>query len=221
MSLCARLGTGRRKSSVEAQIVKLVETLQQLQARITELEAQTVPSTPQEVRDQREETTKNTVVRIRALTSECKQLSDRSTQTYECLVRGSRAKEARSTVTGGTTTSIFMQAQMKLLTMVERMKRSQEQHAVQQQITSLQGKVMEVTQKLQPVQDESCKVFKDIDGQGSQLDQVVATVEQCLEGPVTEKTIQELAEQEAQAKQQVEAARVNLEAFEATLSRPE
>jgi hypothetical protein len=64
-------------------------------------------------------------------------------------------------------------------------------------------------------------VFEDIDGQGSQLDQVVATVEQCLEGPVTEKMIQELAEQEAQVKQQVEAARVNLEAFEATLTRPE
>jgi hypothetical protein len=35
---------------------------------------------------------------------------------------------------------------MKLLTTVERMKRSQEQHTVQQQITSLQGKVMEVTE---------------------------------------------------------------------------
>jgi hypothetical protein len=117
--------------------------------------------------------------------------------------------------------AFFMQAQMKLLTTVERMKRSQEQCTVQQQITSLQGKVMEVTQKLQPVQDEACKVFEEIDGQGSQLDQVVASVEQCLEGPVTEQTIQELAEQEAQAKQQVEAARVKLEAFEATLSRPE
>jgi hypothetical protein len=71
---------------VEAQVVKLVETLQQLQARITELEAQTVLSTPQEVRDQREETAKNTVVRIRSLASECKQLSDRSAQTYERLV---------------------------------------------------------------------------------------------------------------------------------------
>jgi hypothetical protein len=33
---------------------------------------------------------------------------------------------------------------------------------------------MEVTQKLQPMQDEACKVFKEIEGQGSQLDQVVA-----------------------------------------------
>jgi hypothetical protein len=69
---------------------------------------------------------------------------------------------------------------------------------------------MEVMQKLQPVQDEACKVFEEIDGQGSQLDQVVAVVEQCLEGPVTEKTIQELTEQEAQVKQQVEAAQVKL-----------
>ena len=64
-------------------------------------------------------------------------------------------------------------------------------------------------------------MFEEIKGQGSQLDQVVAVVEQCLEGPIIEKTIQDLVEQEAQEKQQVEAAQVNLEAFEATLSRPE
>jgi hypothetical protein len=34
------------------------------------------------------------------------------------------------------------------------------------------------------------KVFEEIEGQGSQLDQVVATVEQCLEGPVTVQIIQ-------------------------------
>jgi uncharacterized protein YdcH (DUF465 family) len=209
------------KESVEAQIVKLAETLQQLQARITELEAQTVPSTLQEVRDQREETAKNTVVRIRSLTSECKQLSDRSAQTYECLVEDPELRKLEAQLQEAQQQAFSVQVQMKLLTTVERMKRSQEQCAVQQQITALQGKVMEVTQKLQPVQDEACKVFEEIDGQGSQLDQVVATVEQCLEGPVTEKTIQELTEQEAQVKQQVEAARVKLEAFEAALSRPE
>jgi hypothetical protein len=69
---------------------------------------------------------------------------------------------------------------MKLLTTVERMKRSHEQCAIKQHITILQDKVMEVTQKLQHVQDEACKVFKEIDGQGSQLDQVVEIVEQCL-----------------------------------------
>jgi hypothetical protein len=56
-------------------------------------------------------------------------------------------------------------------------------------------------------------VFEDIDSQGSQLDQVVAAVEQCLEGPITEQTVQELAEQEAQARLQVEEVRFKLEDF--------
>jgi hypothetical protein len=53
---------------------------------------------------------------------------------------------------------------MKLLTTVERMKRSHKQCTIQKQITSLQGRVMEVTQKLQPMKDEACKVLEDIDG---------------------------------------------------------
>jgi hypothetical protein len=80
---------------------------------------------------------------------------------------------------------------------------------------------MEVTQRLQPVQDESYTVFEEIEGQGSQLDKLVATVEQFLEGPVIEKMIQEFVEQEAQVKQQVEELRAKLEAFEATLPRYE
>jgi hypothetical protein len=50
---------------------------------------------------------------------------------------------------------------------------------------------------------------------------VVATVEQRLEGPVIEKTIQDLTEQEAQVKKQVEETRVKLKAFEVALSKPE
>jgi hypothetical protein len=69
---------------------------------------------------------------------------------------------------------------MELLTAVERMKQSQEQRAVQQQITVIQDKVMEVTQRLQLVQEETCVVFEYIEGQGSQLDQVVVTMEQHL-----------------------------------------
>ena len=80
---------------------------------------------------------------------------------------------------------------------------------------------MEVTHKLQPVQDEAFKMFDEIDGHGSQLDQVVVVVEQHLEGHVTEKKIQELIEQEAQVIQQVEAARVKLEVLEETLPRLE
>jgi len=75
-------------------------------------------------------------------------------------------------------------------------------------------------QNIQPVQDESYKVYKEIDGHDSQLDQVVAAVEQCLEGSATRQTIQELVEKEAQEKQQFEVAQVKLEAFEAALSGP-
>ena len=48
---------------------------------------------------------------------------------------------------------------------------------------------MEVTQRLQLVQEEACVMFEEIKGQGAQLDQVVATVEQRMEGTVTEKMI--------------------------------
>jgi hypothetical protein len=48
---------------------------------------------------------------------------------------------------------------------------------------------------------------------------VVATVEQHLEGPVTEQVIQEFVKQEALAKQQVEAARAKLEAFEGSVAQ--
>jgi hypothetical protein len=53
------------------------------------------------------------------------------------------------------------------------------------------------------------------------LEQIVIVVEQRLEGPVNEAVIQEFVEQEALAQQQVEAARVKLEDFEAELPRPE
>jgi hypothetical protein len=66
------------QESVEIQVGKLVEAIQQLQAWIMELELQAVSSTPQEVCDQREEAAKSAVGRIRALTSECKKLSDHS-----------------------------------------------------------------------------------------------------------------------------------------------
>jgi hypothetical protein len=65
---------------------------------------------------------------------------------------------------------------------------------------------MEVTQRLQQVQDEACTLFEEIEGQGAQLEQVVTMVEQRLEGPVTETVIQEFVKHEALAKQQVEAA---------------
>jgi hypothetical protein len=85
----------------------------------------------------------------------------------------------------------------------------------------IQSKVMEVTQQLQPLQDKACQLFLEIENQGIELQQVVITAEQCLEGPVNNALIQEFTEQEEIAKQQVEAARAKLEAFEAELVRPE
>jgi hypothetical protein len=41
---------------VKIQVGKLVEAIQQLQQRVSELELQEVPRNPQEVQDQREET---------------------------------------------------------------------------------------------------------------------------------------------------------------------
>jgi hypothetical protein len=43
--------------------------------------------TLQDVRDQREKTTRSTVERLKALTLECKQINDRSAQTYEQLMK--------------------------------------------------------------------------------------------------------------------------------------
>jgi hypothetical protein len=50
---------------------------------------------------------------------------------------------------------------------------------------------MEVTQRLQPVQDEASQLFEEIEGQGEELEKIVTTVEQRLEGPVNEVVIQE------------------------------
>jgi hypothetical protein len=50
---------------------------------------------------------------------------------------------------------------------------------------------------------------------------VVAAVEQCLEGPVTEHTLKELIDQEAHVKPQAEEDQVYLEAFKAAMSGPE
>jgi chromosome segregation ATPase len=173
------------------------------------------------VRDQREETARSTVERIRALASECKKLSNRSAQTYEHLEEDLELRTLEAQLQEEKQQVSTVKAQLKLLTAVEKMKRSQEQHVVQQHVTAIQSRVMEVTQRLQLVQDEACTLFEEIEGQGSHLEQVVATVEQCLEGPITEKVIQEFTEQEALVKQQVEAARAKIEAFKVVFPRLE
>jgi hypothetical protein len=114
-----------------------------------------------------------------------------------------------------------LQVQLKALSAVDRMKRSHEQFTAQKQIHMLQIKVMEVTQWLQPTKDKACLLFIEVESQGVELEQVVLTTEQCLEGPVNDVVIQEFTEQEATTKQQVEVARAKLEVFEAELLRPE
>jgi hypothetical protein len=100
------------------------------------------------------------------------------------------------------------------------MKRSQEKCTTQQKIHMLQRKVMEVTQRLQPVQYKACQLNTEVEIQGSELEQVVIATEQRLEGPVNDTIIQEFIEQEAITKQQVEAARAKIEALEAEFLRP-
>jgi hypothetical protein len=80
---------------------------------------------------------------------------------------------------------------------------------------------MEVTQRLQPIQDKAYQLFTEVEGRGEELEQVVTAAEQCLEGPVNEVVIQEFTAQEVMAQQQVEAARAKLKAFEAELPRSE
>jgi hypothetical protein len=46
-----------------------------------------MPETPQEIRDLREATAQSVVGRLKTFSLECKQLSTRSTQTYETLTK--------------------------------------------------------------------------------------------------------------------------------------
>jgi hypothetical protein len=62
---------------------------------------------------------------------------------------------------------------------------------------------MEVTLRLQPVQDEAYQLFIEIKGRGVELEQVVTAAEQRLEGPVNEVVIQDFAEQDVVAQQLV------------------
>jgi hypothetical protein len=80
---------------------------------------------------------------------------------------------------------------------------------------------MEVTQRLQPVQDNAYQLFTEIEGQGEELEKVVTAAEQCLEGPVNEAVIQKFTEKEVVAQQQVEAARAMLKDLEEELVRSE
>jgi chorismate synthase len=140
-----------------------------------------VPDTPQDVRDQGDATARSTVDRIKALAMECKKLSDQSVQMYEKLTENPELKALESHLQEVKQQAQIIQAQLKPLSSIERMKRSQEQRTSQQKIHTIQSRVMEVTQRLQPIQDEAF--------QGAELEQVVTAAEQCLEVPVNEVVI--------------------------------
>jgi hypothetical protein len=211
----------KAEERIPQQIVQLEQVIQQLQQRIADLELRAVPETPQDVRDQREATARSAVERLKALAGECKKLSNHSAQTYEKLAENPELQALESQLQEAKQHAEILQAQLKALSVVERMKWSQEKRTVQQQIHMIQRKVMEVTQWLQPVQDKAYQLFTEVESRGAELEQVVNATEQCLEGPVNDVVIQEFVEQEVIAQQQVEAARAKLEVFEAELVRPE
>jgi hypothetical protein len=179
----------KTEEPIERQVMKLVEVIQQLQQRVVELELQTIPQTPQEVRDQRELNAQRTVERIKTLVVECKQLSRRSAQIYEQLYKDLKLKKLESQLQEEKYHANTVQAQLKLLSPIERMKRSQEQCTAQQLVLTMQNKVMEVTQKLQSSQEVAYLLFEEIEGQGTLLEQVVVIVEQQLEGPISEEVV--------------------------------
>jgi hypothetical protein len=82
---------------------------------------------------------------------ECKQLSSPSAQNYEHLTEDPELKTLESQLQEEKQQATTVQAQLKPLSAVERMKISQEQSTTQQQVNAIQRKVMEVTQKLQLV----------------------------------------------------------------------
>jgi hypothetical protein len=92
------------------------------------LELHAVPETPQYVREQREATARSIVERLKDLTLECNNLTDRSAQTYEQLMENPKLKALELQLHEAKYKAKNIQAQLKSLSIVERMKRSQEQH---------------------------------------------------------------------------------------------
>jgi type II secretory pathway predicted ATPase ExeA len=50
---------------------------------------------------------------------------------------------------------------------------------------------MEVSQQLQPLQEKACQLFVELERQGNELEQVVITAQQHLEGPLNDTVFQE------------------------------
>jgi hypothetical protein len=76
---------------------------------------------------------------------------------------------------------------------------------------------MEVTQRLQPVQDKAYQLFTEVEGQGEELEKVVNAAEQCLEGPVNDEVIQYFAEQEVHSTTRIQRSSSQARGFQAEL----
>jgi hypothetical protein len=105
------------------------------------------------LRDQKKLNAQSAVEKIKALVVECKQLSSRSAQIYEQLSEDLELNKLESQLQEAKQNTDTVQAYIKLMLPIERMKRSQEQHTTQQLILTTQNRVIEVTQKLQLSQE--------------------------------------------------------------------
>jgi hypothetical protein len=87
--------------------------------------------------DQRELNAQRAVKRIKTLVLECKHLSRRSAQIYEQLSEHPKLKKLESQLQEAKKHADTVQAQLKLLSPIERMKRSQEENTAQQLILTM------------------------------------------------------------------------------------
>jgi hypothetical protein len=104
---------------------------------------------------------------------ECKQLSNHNAQTYENLTENQKLQALELHIKEVKQHENILQAQLNALSVVERMKQSQEKHTAQQQIHMMESKVIEVTQRLQLVQDRAYQLFTEIESRGAEVEQVV------------------------------------------------
>jgi hypothetical protein len=125
------------KEKVPQQVAQLEEVIQQLQQHIVDLDLRAVLETPQDVRDQREATTQSAVEILKALSKECKQMSNRSTQTYENLTENPKLQALESQLWEVKQHADTLQEQLKALSAIYRMKRSQEQRTALQKIHNI------------------------------------------------------------------------------------
>jgi hypothetical protein len=144
--------------------------IEKIQQRIMNLELCTVPKTPQEIRDLREATARSAVDRLKNLDSKCRKLRTRSAQTYETLTENPELHTLEAKLHEAKQHADVLQAQLKSVTQFEIMKRFAEQRTTQQQVHMLQTKVMDVSQRMQPLQEKAYQLFVELEIQGDELE---------------------------------------------------